>query len=416
MDHRSGLAWLVLLALVGCVSESTAPAPLDEPLDPEDAHDGCAEVDGRVVCNHGHSINFRSENLRERRLFLESRGLGADHSLLMASDRDGSLGTEMPDPLPLVLRAHLGDEVKLRVVSFGGQAHTFHVHGHLWLDATGKPTDNEDLLPAEALEASFVAGGGPERGSPERSGPGDWLYHCHVEGHVTSGMWSLLRVMEAGDPDEAHLDGGRFPGQTPAPLGGDGQLADVWVVAIDAPLSLTRVYSDVTGSLRLVTRSAWVYLPVTEQEFADADAGALRGRVVGDSFQPWILSVLLGTRVRVHLKNLIVGDDGGDVAVSLHPHGVVYGVGDDGGTPGSIAHRRGEVVDYEYVADTAGTWAYHDHADPQLNVARGLFAAIVVTTAEEQAALARDYTLLLTDLDANWLNGTDSGTGSHEGH
>lgn len=404
--------WLALAGLAACSIEGL-PAPSGG-LDPNDAVDGCAEIDGRVVCNHGHSINLRSENLRERRLYLEALGFSGDHSMLITSDRTGALGTGMPDPITPVLRAHLGETIRLRVVSFGGEAHTFHVHGHVWLDPSGSTIDNVDLLPAESLEATFSAGGGPTPGSPERGGAGDWLYHCHVEGHVVSGMWSLLRVMGAGDPDAALETGGRFPGETPAPLGAAGETVDVWVVAVDAPLELTREFSSVTGTLRSVTRRAWLYVPVSEDDFVRGDAEAIRAQVDPVAFQPWVLSVMLGAHVRVHLKNLLTADR--DVPVSLHPHGLTYGLQDDGSTLGSVAVRRGDVVDYEYQADVAGVWAYHDHAHPQVNVPRGLFAAIVVTTPEEQAALERDYVVLFTDLDANWLNGIDEPGAGHAEH
>src|SRR5262245_45301166 len=95
--------WMALIAPACGGENDAAPAPM---LDPADAADGCVLVGAEVACNHGHSIGFRSENLRERRLYLESKGITvADHSLLFATDRDGSLGTGMPDPLPTLLRA-----------------------------------------------------------------------------------------------------------------------------------------------------------------------------------------------------------------------------------------------------------------------------------------------------------------------
>ncbi len=408
------LARLVPLLLLGACGDRALRLPDEEAVLTEDeAADGCTLVGDRVVCNHGHSINFRAENLHERRLLAQANGFeDPDESLLLATDRDGLLGTGMPDPLTPVLRASLGEVVRLRVVSFGDQYHTFHVHGHVWADEAGTIIDNVDMLPAEVHEATFVAGGGPDAADDtERGGPGDWMYHCHVQTHMTSGMWSLLRVMEDGDPDLDLATDGRYPIETPPALGGDGETIDVWVVAIDARVTVARSFTSVGNRLADVTRPAWVYVPVEEGVWDAGDAEAIRDGVDPDTFQPWVLSLALGTTVRVHLKNLIEGDDGEDVPVSLHPHGVVYSVDDDGGTPQSVIPARGGTQDYEYLADTPRVWPYHDHANPHHNVPRGLFASIVVHDPDDPVAVDRDYVVVMNDMDFAFVNGLGEGGG-----
>jgi hypothetical protein len=408
---RNGLALGIVCAAIASSACDAPPTRLGGDsavtLDEKDAADGCVLIEDRVVCNHGHALNLRAENLRERRLYLEARGVPVDDSTLMASDRDGSLGTEMPDPVTRILRARLGDTVRIRVLSYGPEMHTFHVHGHIWLDTTGLPTDNVDLLPAETLQAEFSAGGGPLAGSPERGGPGDWMYHCHVQGHITSGMWSLFRVMEPGAPDLALEADGRFPGETPPPVGGVGETVELWIVAMDAPITVTREYSPLIDGFRSVRRPARVYVPVTQAAFDSAS----RPAVDPDSFEPWVLSVAVGTRIRLHLKNLVAD---APVPVSLHPHGLVYAEEDDGGTPGSIAARWGDVVDYDYVADAPGVWPYHDHAMPHENIPRGLLSAIIVWTPEQAASGARDYVVIFSDLDFAWLNDLGGEAGGHD--
>lgn len=414
-DRWLGLALLPLL--LGCGER--VPVDPEIVLSAEDEAYGCVLLEERVVCNHGHSLGFRSESLRERRLYLESRGVESpDEAIELATDRDGSLGTGMPDPVTPVLRARSAETVRLRVVSYGDEVHTFHVHGHVWLDESGSPIDNVDMLPAEVHEATFSAGGGPDPGSPERGGPGDWMYHCHVQGHMTSGMWSLLRVMDKGDPDLELETDGRFAFEVPPPLDAPGETVDVWVVAIDVPITIARVYSPAVNDFRAVRRDLWVYVPVTQEAWESADADAIRDGVDPDSFEPWVLSLAQGTRVRVHLANLIEAEEDGqrvDAPVSLHPHGVEYAVEDDGGTPAGVAAGFGDTVDYEYVADFPGIWPYHDHALPHHNVPRGLFASIVVKTPEEIVDLDRDYVVVMHDLDFDLVNAVeDGGAGGHQ--
>ncbi len=81
-----------------------------------------------------------------------------------------------------VFRAKVGDRVRWNVMTLGDDFHTFHVHGHRWLH-NGVPEDVRSLGPAESFTVSWT----------ERS-PGAWFYHCHVEGHMMSGMMGLYLV------------------------------------------------------------------------------------------------------------------------------------------------------------------------------------------------------------------------------
>ena len=65
----------------------------------------------------------------------------------------------------------------------GSEHHTFHVHGHKWLDPSGVPTDTKTLGPAESFRVRW-----------RENAPGTWLYHCHVEAHMAQGMIGLYRV------------------------------------------------------------------------------------------------------------------------------------------------------------------------------------------------------------------------------
>jgi FtsP/CotA-like multicopper oxidase with cupredoxin domain len=77
----------------------------------------------------------------------------------------------------------VGQDVALHVYGGDGMFHTFHVHGHRWLDAAGAHVDNPGLGPHEVLTARWT-----------EDNPGRWLYHCHVFSHQDAGMagWYLV--------------------------------------------------------------------------------------------------------------------------------------------------------------------------------------------------------------------------------
>ncbi len=73
--------------------------------------------------------------------------------------------------------------MRWHVLAIGSEHHTFHVHGHRWVD------------PDQAVRAT------PRRGPAEsfyvdwkEDAPGTWFYHCHVEEHMERGMIGIYRV------------------------------------------------------------------------------------------------------------------------------------------------------------------------------------------------------------------------------
>jgi FtsP/CotA-like multicopper oxidase with cupredoxin domain len=77
--------------------------------------------------------------------------------------------------------------VRFRMVNIGSEYHTFHIHGHVWLDERGNNNDNEVLAPGEAVD-----------GLVQMREPGSWMYHCHIYDHIAGGMTSMLTVLPAG--------------------------------------------------------------------------------------------------------------------------------------------------------------------------------------------------------------------------
>ncbi len=80
----------------------------------------------------------------------------------------------------------VGEISRWRVVSIGQEVHTWHIHGHRWVDADGQLTDNIQLGPGMYRTFEFM-----------EDKAGDWLVHCHVPTHMQGGMMARYRVAGA---------------------------------------------------------------------------------------------------------------------------------------------------------------------------------------------------------------------------
>ncbi len=82
------------------------------------------------------------------------------------------------------LTVRQGERVRWYVLAVGTEVdlHTPHWHG-LTVLSMGMRTDNLELLPGSMKVADMVA-----------DNPGTWLYHCHVNDHITAGMQALFRI------------------------------------------------------------------------------------------------------------------------------------------------------------------------------------------------------------------------------
>ena len=82
-----------------------------------------------------------------------------------------------------VFRSRVGDLVQWDVMAMGSEHHSFHVHGHRWLTASGASADTQTVGPAESFRFRW-----------REQDPGTWLYHCHVEEHMALGMIGTYQV------------------------------------------------------------------------------------------------------------------------------------------------------------------------------------------------------------------------------
>jgi FtsP/CotA-like multicopper oxidase with cupredoxin domain len=85
--------------------------------------------------------------------------------------------------------ARLGELIRFHVIGMGTAFHTFHLHGHRWLEqGTTSVVDAVNIGPI--YRQSFVVKAG------EGVGSGAWHYHCHLLQHMQSGMMGIFRVVE----------------------------------------------------------------------------------------------------------------------------------------------------------------------------------------------------------------------------
>lgn len=82
-----------------------------------------------------------------------------------------------------VFTSRVGQLVQWDVMAMGSEHHTFHVHGHRWIDNSGTPRDTQSVGPAETYRIRW-----------REDDPGTWLYHCHVEDHMMAGMIGIYQV------------------------------------------------------------------------------------------------------------------------------------------------------------------------------------------------------------------------------
>lgn len=83
------------------------------------------------------------------------------------------------------MTVHKGERVRWYLMAMGTEVdlHTPHWHGNTVV-ANGMRTDVVGLLPAQMVVADMV---------PDNIGT--WLFHCHVNDHITAGMITRYRVV-----------------------------------------------------------------------------------------------------------------------------------------------------------------------------------------------------------------------------
>ncbi len=158
----------------------------------------------------GFALNYRSEPFRNRLLAFPLEKSHAYSSYTFG------------EPATPIVRGYLADPTILRIMHVGAEKfHVFHLHGggDRWrfnpvtdttadYSATGlekdppvvlspsQRLDSQSLGPGESFNLEIEGGAGGVQQSS-----GDFLFHCHIAKHYTSGMWGIWRVYSTLQPD-----------------------------------------------------------------------------------------------------------------------------------------------------------------------------------------------------------------------
>ncbi len=137
-------------------------------------------------------INYRSEPMRNR-LRLLQEGVVCPECESEEVHHDSWV---FGDPSTPILRAYVGDPIKIRLVHGGvKETHNFHYHVHQWLQ---EPTDQDsEVVDVQAIspQNNYTITPLYGAGSLQRA-KGDAIIHCHLYPHFGEGMWGIQRIFD----------------------------------------------------------------------------------------------------------------------------------------------------------------------------------------------------------------------------
>lgn len=285
---------------------------------------------------------------------------------------DGAVADE--DPFSPLLRAYMGESVRLAVVSSGPSA--MSIHGLRWSDSGWR----ERLVIGGGATAAFTVP------LAEEADQADHLYDLGSDG------WGLLRAYSAEQSDLKSLSRaavGTSERISTCPAGAATRAFDVHAIASGERLTY------VLASEKLYTGA----LSAPPRELG-GDVGA--GSMPAD-LRPMVLRARAGECIRVTLKNLLSASDvpaGVSAHVGLRPQLLSYDVTDDSGfNAGSNPVQTvgpGENIVYNWYAGLR-TWDDDTVTDTAVElgainllpadpgqVAAGLFGALIIEPADAE--------------------------------
>ena len=295
----------------------------------------------------------------------------------------------------------LGDTVRWRWINTTGSSHPMHLHG-FYFDVESRGDGRRDTAYAAADRPRAVTELMPPGGTmlmrwvPER--PGNWLFHCHFAFHV-SPFVSLTRVeaAEAGTPLPHDLEHG---------MSG-------LVLAISVPPGGYRApaHTEAVRDIRLLAqRRERVFGAEPGYGFVTAGAGDPARDSIEIPGRPIVLKQ--GSPVRITVVNRLPDPTG------VHWHGVELESAPDG-VPGwsgigdnvMAPVAPGDSFAAEFSPPRSGTFIYHAHAHEMVQLAQGMYGALLVTPDGRLDSIT-DHTVLVsldgpgTDTAGGFVNGS----------
>ncbi len=273
-----------------------------------------------------------------------------------------------------------GDTVAWRIINASDGPHPMHLHGFYFnTDHSGTEASDTALVPSAIRLANtrvMLSGSTMAiRFVPDR--PGNWLFHCHLAGHV-DGMSTLEHILNRRSPEAigrdhvgmnhgVHPMAGLIIGFHVLPRG------ERHVVNAKEPLRLRLL---VQGSPHGYSHKPAMGFVLQQGAEPSKDSVALPGPT---------LFLEKGRPARITVVNRL------KVPTSVHWHGMEIesypdGVAGWSGMSGKIAPAIQPADSFiaEFTPPRAGTFIYHSHVNELMQTNSGMYGALIVTDSAHQ--------------------------------
>ena len=109
-------------------------------------------------------------------------------------------GKQTPLWVNPTLYATDGAKVRYHVLGIGDDVHSFHLHGHRWIESQGGSADIIDVKEISPLQRHTFLVEVSDNDNPI-DGTEGWMYHCHVFDHMEKGMSGMMMVLDGVGDD-----------------------------------------------------------------------------------------------------------------------------------------------------------------------------------------------------------------------
>lgn len=294
-------------------------------------------------------------------------------------------GLSWPHTEPLT--AAQGDSLHWRVINLTELSHPMHLHGFYFrVDGVGDGRTYSSYVPDERRQAvtEVMHAGGTMAISWSPNRPGNWIFHCHLAGHISHlvalGTERGVAAPHAHGAHAAHQMAGLVLGIKVAPRGRQAPAPATYRALRLVIRSRPNVYGDKPGYAYALGGSA-----------EEADTSPLPERsptLVLDRNVPVAITVVN----RSHEP------------AAVHWHGIELESFPDGvpgwsGSGNSIlpAIPPGDSLTVRFTPPRAGTFMYHSHFNEFEQIASGMVGAIVVKEPGEALDPTTDRVMLFSD-------------------
>lgn len=295
---------------------------------------------------------------------------------------------------PHTERIHVtqGEEQNWRWLSVTSAPHPMHLHGFYFrLNGTGDGATFTELAPEDrpmAVTQLIVPGGSMSiTWTPAR--PGNWIFHCHFAGHMTS-IEGLNKDRRYPEGDHAAHD---------AKPAHDGHyMSDLIIGIIVAPKGEQKASARDPRSMRLIIRSkpkgygeytGYAYVLGDSQEESDPNAMPVPGPTLFlEKDEPVAITIVNHSHE----------------PAAVHWHGIELESFPDG-VPGVSGYGKNllpsiparDSLTIQFTPPRVGTFMYHSHSNEMQQIGSGLYGAIIVHEPGQKPDPETDRLLMLTD-------------------